>query len=142
MRSTLHKGLLAMSSLAVLLALGACGQREDAASTAARQETREAAADAGAAARDAGTAVMGAAGDAATTVERKLDDAEIVTKVNAGLAADKDLSALAIDVDSKDGIVTLSGTAPTSAAKERAETIAKNVKDVKTVNNQLQVKAG
>ena len=52
---------------------------------------------------------------------------------------DKDLSAIKINVDTKDGVVTLSGPAPTAAAKERAAEIAKNVQDVKSVNNNLVV---
>ena len=79
------------------------------------------------------------AGAAAVTV---FDDAGITAKVNAALASDKDLSAIKINVDTKDGVVTLTGPAPTSTAKERASEIAKAVKDVKSVNNQLTVTAG
>ena len=71
-----------------------------------------------------------------------MDDAAITTKVNAELAADKDLSAIKIDVDTKDGVVTLTGPAPSAGARERATEIAKNVKGVTSVNNQLTVKAG
>jgi hyperosmotically inducible periplasmic protein len=71
-----------------------------------------------------------------------VDDAAITTKVNAGLAADKDLSAVKIDVDTKDGVVTLTGPAPTAGARERATEIARGVKGVSSVNNQLTVKAG
>ncbi len=76
---------------------------------------------------------------AAARVGEKVDDMQITTRVNAGLAADKDLSALRIDVDTKDGVVTLMGTAPTATAKARAEEIARNAKDVKSVNNKLSV---
>jgi hyperosmotically inducible protein len=66
-----------------------------------------------------------------------IDDAQIVTKVNAALAADTDLSALKIDVDSKNGMVTLKGKAPDAAAKDRAEQLVKSMQDVKSVDNQL-----
>lgn len=146
MKPTLHKSLMAASSIAVLLALGACGDRNASltsrtdtaaretrqAANEARQETRDAVTTAREETREAGTATMGAA---ASTV----DDAQIVTKVNMALAADKDLSALKIDVDSKGGVVTLKGTAPSAAAKEKASDLAKNVKDVKSVENQLTV---
>jgi hyperosmotically inducible protein len=146
MNSTTTKGLVAISSLAALLALGACGQRTDDTTVGQKVDsgiakTEQAAADAGNAVKDAtsqaGTAVMGAAADAGSMA----GDAEITAKVNAGLAADKDLSAIKIDVDTKDGIVTLNGPVPTATAKERASDIARNVKDVKSVNNLLNVQA-
>ena len=142
---TLQKGLMAASSLAVLLALGACGDRVDTANreagepsvstrtgqaaNEARQETREAAAE-------TNTAVMGAGAAAGS----KIDDAQIVTKVKSKLAADDEIKALAIDVDAKDGKVTLSGTVPSEQAKSRANEIVKNTEDVKDVDNKLTVK--
>lgn len=69
----------------------------------------------------------------------KVDDAKIVTKVKAGLAADKDVSALKIDVDSNNGAVTLIGSVPNEAAKAKAVQIARDVKDVKSVDSQLKV---
>ncbi len=39
------------------------------------------------------------------------------------------------------GVVSLNGPAPNAAAKARAEEIAKSVKGVSAVNNNLQVKA-
>jgi len=66
----------------------------------------------------------------------------ITTEVKAAIATDKDLSAIKIDVDTHDGVVTLSGPAPTVAAKARASEIARNVKGVNSVNNQLTIKAG
>jgi hyperosmotically inducible periplasmic protein len=134
--NTVHKSLLAVSSLAMLLSLGACdrmnsgstvGQRVDSAANRTEQAARTAVDD---------TKRMGAAGVS------KVDDATVTTKVNAALAADKDLSAVKIDVDTKDGVVTLTGPAPTADAKDKATTIAKNVKGVTSVNNQLTVKAG
>lgn len=147
MNSMTSKGLVAVSSLAALLALGACGQRTDDQTVGQKidsgvAKTEQAAAEAGAAVKEAGnkaeTAVMGAAADTRSVVS----DAEITAKVNAGLAADKDLSAIKINVDTKDGIVTLNGPVPSAAAKSRASDIARNVKDVKSVDNQLNVQPG
>jgi hyperosmotically inducible protein len=134
--NTVHKSLVAMSSLAVVLSLGACdrfdsgntvGERAD--SAASRTES---------AARNAGddTRRMGAAG------AEKVDDATITAKVNAALAADKNLSAVRIDVDTKNGVVTLTGPAPSPEASAQATKIAKNVKGVTSVENKLTVKAG
>lgn len=79
--------------------------------------------------------------DAGAKVAGAVDDAAITAKVSAGLAKDPDLSAIKIDVDTKGGIVSLNGPAPTAAAKMRAEEIAKAVDGVSAVQNHLQVKA-
>lgn len=129
-----------------------------AAATEAKNDMKDAAADAKAAASDAATDVKQAAekagadiragaadlaasaSAAAGTVAAVMDDAGITASVKTDLAKDPDLSALAINVDTKDGVVTLNGPAPSAAAKSRAETIAKGVKGVKSVSNNLAVK--
>lgn len=70
----------------------------------------------------------------------KLDDVSINTTINSGLMADNDLSAMKINVDVKNGQVWLKGSAPTTAAKNRATDIAKNVDGVTSVHNQLTVR--
>jgi osmotically-inducible protein OsmY len=79
--------------------------------------------------------------DAAAAVATSVDDATITAAVSAGLAKDPDLSAVKIDVDTKGGTVMLKGPAPSATAKSRAEEIAKNVKGVSSVDNQLEVKS-
>jgi hyperosmotically inducible protein len=67
-------------------------------------------------------------------------DSAITTKVNAKLA-EKHLSTLtriSVDTD-KDGVVWLSGTAPTKDAKDLAEMITKNTKGVTSVHNDIVV---
>lgn len=134
--NTVHKSLLAVSSLAVVLSLGACdrlnnastvGERADSAVNRTEQAARNTADE---------TRRMGAAG------ADKVDDATITAKVNAALAADKDLSAVRIDVDTKNGVVTLTGPAPSPEASAQATKIAKNVKGVTSVENRLTVKVG
>ena len=90
---------------------------------------------------DAGARVAEAAKDAGSAVAKAADDATITAAVNAGLAKDPDLSAISIDVDTNAGKVTLRGPAPNPVAKERAEQIAKDVRGVSSVDNQLEVKA-
>jgi hyperosmotically inducible periplasmic protein len=138
--------LLLLASLATLFALGACdrgeprvgGQALDPATSRAKEEAQDEAARAHAAATNAGDSAksMGAA------AAGKSDDAAITSKVNAALAADKDLSASKIDVDTKDGRVTLNGPAPSARARDRATDIARDVKGVNSVKNNLTVKAG
>ncbi|GEM_PF-143120 len=69
-------------------------------------------------------------------------DAGITAKVNAGLAADEDLSAMRIDVDTKDGVVTLNGPAKNAAARDRATQIAQRVEGVTRVENRLEIRPG
>lgn len=90
---------------------------------------------------DAASRVSEAAKDAGSAVAKAASDATITAAVNAGLAKDPDLSAINIDVDTQAGKVTLRGPAPNPVAKERAEQIAKDVKGVSSVDNQLEVKA-
>jgi osmotically-inducible protein OsmY len=82
------------------------------------------------------TSAMGSAGQ---NLSAKVDDAKIVTKVKSGLASDKNISALKINVDSRDGVVTLTGSVPNAAAQARAVQIARDTKDVRSVENQLKV---
>ena len=82
-----------------------------------------------------------AVGQAANQIAAKTNDAAITTQVNTELARDPGLSALRIDVDTRDGQVTLSGTAPDAAAKERATRLATGVKGVTRVENRLEVRS-
>ncbi len=56
------------------------------------------------------------------------------------MIADPDVKALQIDVDTKDNVVTLNGTADTQAHAEKAVSIAKGIDGVKSVENNLTVK--
>ena len=71
----------------------------------------------------------------------KVDDMAITASVASGLAKDAELSAIKIDVDTKNGKVTLYGPAPSAAARDRATTIAKSIKGVSSVDNKLVIKA-
>jgi hyperosmotically inducible protein len=69
-----------------------------------------------------------------------LEDGVITTKVKTALLADPDVKGLSIDVDTKDGVVTLKGTADKASAMDRAAQIARDTSGVKSVDNQLVVK--
>lgn len=110
--------------------------------TQGRESAQEQERDLGQQAR---SAAMGAASEArsgASAAEAMASDARITATVKMGLAADKDLSAGTIEVDTKEGVVTLKGPAPTMTAKARASEIARNVRDVRSVDNQLVVPGG
>jgi osmotically-inducible protein OsmY len=127
----LRSPLLAALAAAAALTLAACdnnrsvGQNVDRGIASAERKTEQVAANA----REA----TAKAGD-------KVADASITTAINAELAKDDRLSALKIDVDTRDGRVTLTGSAPDVAAKDRATMLANNVKGVQSVDNKLDVK--
>ena len=67
-------------------------------------------------------------------------DSVITTKVKAQLAAKKLSTLTKINVDTdKDGVVWLSGTAPTKDASDLAEVIAKETQGVRSVHNKIVV---
>ena len=66
-------------------------------------------------------------------------DPLITTRVKLALMAAKDVPGLGINVDSTDGVVTLFGSVPDEATKQRAESLASGVGGVVRVKNELQV---
>ena len=68
-----------------------------------------------------------------------LSDARISLEVKLALIADGRTSGFATDVDTRDGLVTLSGKVDTEQARTAADEVAKKISGVKSVNNQLQV---
>jgi hyperosmotically inducible periplasmic protein len=71
-----------------------------------------------------------------------VSDASITTKVKSKLAADTRTSAVKIEVDTVNGVVTLTGAVPSAAEKAAAGEIAKATEDVKSVTNNLTVQPG
>lgn len=140
------------------LALSACspndsastpGQKVDAAITKTKDvaadvkvEAQTALSDAQARVKQDGPKVEERAKEVASTTGKVIDDVAITAQISASLAKDSELSAIKIDVDTKDGAVILRGPAPTTAARDRAADLARAVTGVRTVDNQLVVKAG
>ena len=69
------------------------------------------------------------------------NDPGITTAVKSKLAADERTSAMKIDVDTRERVVTLNGTVQTAAEKAAAEAVAKNTEGVTSVVNNLTVAA-
>jgi hyperosmotically inducible protein len=59
--------------------------------------------------------------------------------VKTKFLADTDISGLKIDVDTRNNVVTLTGTVPTAKEKARAAAVAKETDGVKSVVNNLKV---
>jgi hyperosmotically inducible protein len=69
-----------------------------------------------------------------------VDDSVITTKVKSLLAADDFLKSFEISVETYKGIVQLSGFVDSQKAIDKAGEIARGVKGVKSVKNNLNVK--
>lgn len=130
--------------VAAVVAVAACGPRDDSltpdvttsaatSGTARAASGRPAGPDARAQHSDP-AAAMGAAPASGVSAAK---DAQITQQVKEQLASARDLSGARIDVDTRDGVVTLSGPVRTAAVKARAAEIARTVQDVRDVNDQL-----
>ena len=74
------------------------------------------------------------------TVGEFVDDAKVTTMVKAKFAEDKSVAATAISVETLNGTVQLSGFAKNANEKAMAESIARGVKGVKSVKNDIIVR--
>jgi hyperosmotically inducible protein len=70
-----------------------------------------------------------------------IDDSILTAKVKAALIEDTDTKAHQINVETKDGVVQLSGFVDSASAKSAASQVAKSVTGVKDVRNELSVKS-
>jgi hyperosmotically inducible periplasmic protein len=75
-----------------------------------------------------------------STVGEYIDDATITTKVKARMVENKQVDAAAISVETLNGTVMLSGFAKNSTEKATAESIAREIKGVKAVKNEIAVR--
>jgi hyperosmotically inducible protein len=80
--------------------------------------------------------------NAGAAVSQTASDATITTKVKSALLADDEVKGLQIDVDTSSQVVTLTGTAQSPSAKQRAEQLAMQVDGVKSVRNNINVSGG
>jgi hyperosmotically inducible protein len=85
---------------------------------------------------------LGAAAVAMLVVACSKSDPGITTAVKAKLAADDTVKAYRVDVDTKDGVVTLSGAVDTPTAKSIAVQLAKDTNGVRDVVDRLTVTPG
>lgn len=84
------------------------------------------------------------AGCAATAKQEStgeyIDDTAITTQVKTALVANKEVSAMAINVETFKGTVQLSGFANSVQEKEKAAEVARTVAGVKSVKNDIRLK--
>lgn len=70
-----------------------------------------------------------------------IGDAALTAKVKAAILAEPGLKVLQINVDTTNGVTTLSGSVDSQKSSERAKEIAGAVAGVKEVENKLVVKS-
>ena len=78
---------------------------------------------------------------ASTSRDGGSPDGLITTKIKAEYAKDKAVSATNIHVDTNKGVVTLTGAAKSKAEADKAVTLAKSVKGVTSVKNDIKVES-
>jgi hyperosmotically inducible periplasmic protein len=105
----------------------------------AGREVREEAAEGADATKRLGREAQTKASEAASRTGEVLTDAAVTSAVKAKLLADSAVSGLKIDVDTKDGVVTLNGTAATNGEADRAIAVARESDGVKRVISHLRI---
>lgn len=78
----------------------------------------------------------------AADVEVGIEDASTTAKVKTKLAGDERVSAFAVDVSTRGGIVTLKGSVEEKEAKQAAEEIARSTEGVSDVVNMITIGGG
>ncbi|MDD5250390.1 MAG: BON domain-containing protein [Rhodocyclaceae bacterium] len=69
-----------------------------------------------------------------------VDDATITGAVKSAFVGDDQVGVLDVGVDTSNGVVQLSGFANSAREKARAEELARSVKGVKDVENDIRLK--
>ncbi|MDN7125327.1 BON domain-containing protein [Pseudidiomarina terrestris] len=143
---------LAIIALLSSLSLAACSQAEqeqaEDQSQEAMQQADEAANDAGNAMEEAAEETKEAANEAMAYAEDKsaeasdfLSDAAITARVKAAFVEAGQVDAMAINVETIDGQVVLSGVVPTADMADLAEQLAEGIEGVSSVENDIEVQS-
>ena len=73
------------------------------------------------------------------TAGENIDDATITASVKTKLVAEKAANLTRVNVDTNNGVVSLTGVVETPEQKTRAENLAREVAGVRRVTNNLQI---
>ncbi len=86
--------------------------------------------------------INGCAGlhNAKTVKEVPQEDIVLAMKIKAKLIEAKELNAAAINVESSNGLIKLSGFVETESQRKRVHSITQQIPNVKQVDNQIKVK--
>ena len=91
-------------------------------------------------AREVGATAREKTSQAADATMRALEDGRLTTKIKAKMALDDSVKALALDVDTKDTVVTVSGEVRSEAERQRALALARETEGVKQVVDRIQIR--
>ena len=123
-------------ALALAGAVVACNRAE---TERAEDQVREAGEETSAALERAGEEVKEGAARLGERAEPLVEDAALTARVKAKLAADPQVAAYTIDVDTVGHVVTLSGSVGSAAESAEAEKLARDTEGVTQVVNRLTV---
>jgi osmotically-inducible protein OsmY len=85
--------------------------------------------------------IMGCAGsETKSSTGEYFDDTWITTKVKAALLEDPQVKSAEVNVETFKGTVQLSGFVSSSAAMQQAVKVARSIKGVTSVKNDMQIK--
>jgi hypothetical protein len=87
-----------------------------------------------------GLTLGGTAFAAESPASQKAGDAALLAKIKSNLLRSSEVEGLDVNVDVRDGVVTLSGSADTETERASAEKIAKTSEGVKSVDNRIVIK--
>ncbi len=76
---------------------------------------------------------------ASTRADNAIDDAWITMKVQSKYFIHDEIKSRDVDVDTRNGVVTLNGSVPSATAKGAAEVIAQDTDGVSKVINRLTI---
>jgi hyperosmotically inducible periplasmic protein len=103
------------------------------------ERVEEGAREAGEALETAGRQVGEAAQNLGERAQPLMEDAALTARVKAKLAADPEVRAYAIDVDTMEQVVTLSGRVESAEIRAEAEKLTRDTDGVRGVQNNLLV---
>jgi hypothetical protein len=91
-------------------------------------------------ARETGAAIGEKVATGANEAQRALAEMALQGKIKSKMALDELVKASAINIDSNNGLVTLTGTVRSEAERARAVQLARETAGVKSVNDRLVVR--
>jgi osmotically-inducible protein OsmY len=92
-------------------------------------------------AKEVGAQISDKTAAAAKQAQEALGDGALTTKIKAKMALDDTVKALNLDVDTVNGVVTVSGRVRSSAERERALALAKETNGVRQVVDRTTLEA-
>ncbi|HXW08806.1 MAG TPA: BON domain-containing protein [Vicinamibacterales bacterium] len=89
--------------------------------------------------REVGAEVGERTARAAEEIRGAVAEGSLTAKIKSKMALDDLVKASAIDVDTTDGVVTLSGTVSSEAERQRAVQLARETQGVRSVQDRLRI---